>query len=99
MFQHKISGFSEKSGSMIQIRKGTEGSVYANFTYTYDQRIDNMNTRTLQGMSTTAETRFLLANKYFEEYQQFVDYYGDYDYADKFVKAADAETSTDFKNG
>jgi uncharacterized protein YcnI len=89
---HKISGFSDKSGSTVQISKG-------NFTYTYDQRIDNMNSRTLQGMSKTAETRFLVADQYFEEYQQFVDYYGDYDYADKFIKAADTATNTDFENG
>ena len=92
-----ISGFADKSGSKVQISKG--GSTYANFTYTYDQRIDNMNSRTLQGMSKTAETRFLVANQYFDEYKQFIEYYGDYDYADKFILAADTETDTDFTNG
>lgn len=92
-----ISGFADKSGSKVQISKGE--STYANFTYTYDQRIDNMNSRTLQGMSKTAETRFLVANQYFDEYKQFIEYYGDYDYADKFILAADTETDTDFTNG
>lgn len=74
-------------------------STSTNYTYAYDQRVDNMNTRTFQTMTKTAETRFLVAGSFFEEYQQFVDYYGDHDYADKFIMAADNRVNTNFKNG
>ena len=58
-----------------------------------------MNTRTLQSMSQTAEIRYTLKGQYFEEYQTFIDYYGDHNYADKFIIAADMELDTNFKSG
>lgn len=71
------------------------------YTYTYDKTADNRNVRTLQGFSTTANTRMRPdqdKDPYFEEFQKFVDYYGDYDYADRFVQAAFEGKKTDFTN-
>jgi len=87
-------------GSVRFVLAGDADTKYTEYTYEYNQREDNMNSRTLQSMSKTAEARYKLATgSYFDEYRTFVNYYGDYDYADKWIMAADAAKNTNFKSG
>jgi hypothetical protein len=68
--------------------------------YNYDVMTANDNARTLQGFSTGARAEmYECDNCPYVDYQKFVNYYGDFDYANKFVLAALSGGSTNFKNG
>jgi hypothetical protein len=74
------------------------------FEYTYlneDIRTSNFNGRTLQSFSTLASQEMRLCPQcaFYPDYQQFVDYYGDEAYADKWVLAAFHNTTTQFTAG
>mmetsp|Transcript_3258 Transcript_3258/g.6012 ORF Transcript_3258/g.6012 Transcript_3258/m.6012 type:complete len:510 (-) Transcript_3258:112-1641(-) len=63
------------------------GSVTVNgvaYAYTYDVMTGNGNGRTIQGFSIQAEAKM----KNWQEYPKYSDYYGDYDFGDKWVKNA-----------
>lgn len=69
--------------------------------------VSNTNARTIQGFSTGANTRMRPANPdnsastsnpYFPDFQKFVDYYGTYDYADKWISAALLGERADLSN-
>jgi hypothetical protein len=69
-------------------------------TYTYNVKTANDNGRTLQGFSTGAQEKmYECANCPYVDYKKFVDYYGDFDYANKFVVAALSGGSTNYKTG
>jgi hypothetical protein len=73
------------------------GEVENVFNYKYNIRANNKNNRTLQRLSTMANTTMNGSDgKYYKEYQTFVDYYGDYDYADKWVTSAFRKQYTGF---
>ena len=57
--------------------------------------------RTLQGFSTSAQTKMYdgCPGCPYTHYQRFYDYYGDFDYADKWVSAALAGTDLVFASG
>merc|ERR1719353_1375558 len=57
--------------------------------------------RTIQGFSTGAEGKMYdgCAGCPYKHYSMFYDYYGDFDYADKWVSAALAGTSMSFTSG
>jgi hypothetical protein len=89
------AGFKD-SGTVTVIRDGKEP---LEFEYKYNIRKENLNTLTLQSLSTTAETAMKVVDgNYIPEYQVYVNYYGDYDYGDKWVSAAEAGTNTGFKS-
>lgn len=70
------------------------------FNYTYDPLVDNNNKRTLQGFSTQAEEKmYKCANCPYSTYKKFYDYYGVFDYANKWVLAGFAGTDTSFTRG
>jgi hypothetical protein len=76
-----------------------DGVVDNVFHYTYDNRADNKNTRTLQRLSTMANTTMKGSDgKYYKEFQIFVDYYGDYDYGDKWITSAYKKQNTAFSS-
>jgi hypothetical protein len=60
-----------------------------------------MNDRTIQGFNTRAreKMRKCASCDYYEDFQKFVDYYGDVYYADIWVSAAFNEVTTAFDNG
>jgi hypothetical protein len=69
--------------------------------YTYTPATDNRNGRNIQGFSTNAIDKMRKCDTcdYYEDFQKFVDYYGDVFYADKWVSAAFDESNTAFDNG
>lgn len=71
------------------------------FEYTYNIRRDNINLRTLQSFSLHASSRSksCVNCTYYETFQKFVNYYGDRNYADKFIMAASFGNSTTYSNG
>jgi hypothetical protein len=63
----------------------------------YDNRRGNMNTRSLQLLSTNATNSMKGPDgKYYPEFQTFLDYYGDANYGDKWITAAARRQKTDF---
>jgi hypothetical protein len=69
-------------------------------SYSYDPKTKNVNKRTIQGFSTGAEQKmYRCENCPYYTYRKFRDYYGTFDYADKWINAAFDGTSTTFSNG
>lgn len=68
---------------------GSHRSSSSVFNYSYDVRIDNANLRTLQLLSTEANLTMRKSENpcsvcpYIDDFQKFVDYYGEFGYADK----------------
>jgi uncharacterized protein (DUF736 family) len=83
------------------MRNGTEPSSLV-LEYKYNIRKENLNNATLQSLSTTAETAMTVngnsSNSYIPEYQVYLNYYGEYDYGDQWISAAEAGTNTDFQS-
>ena len=80
----------------------TFDGVGGSFTYTYDVNTGNTNARTIQGFSTGANSRFRPGDgePFFDDFQKFVTYYGDIQYADEWVTAAiEKRDTTGFTNG
>lgn len=71
--------------------------------YNYTVYRDNSNAITVQKFSTEASSRMRPgtdgSRPYYTDFQKFVDYYGAYDYADKWIMAALKGNPTDFTNG
>lgn len=85
----------------LTANNGTLNTKDQSVSYTYNPSSNTESARTLQGFSTTAVTRMRPDQDklpYFEEFQKFLDYYGDTDYADKYIQAAFAGESTSFTN-
>ena len=65
------------------------------FAYSYNNRLDNNNLRTIQSFSTNASVTMKGPDgNYYKEFQSFVNYYGDTDYGDKWVTAAYQKNNT-----
>jgi hypothetical protein len=77
------------------IRNGQEP---LEFEYKYNIRKENLNNLTLQSLSTTANTAMKVNGSYIPEYQVYVNYYGEYDYGDQWISAAEAGTNTGFQS-
>ena len=75
--------------------------VAGELTYSYDPLTENLNGRTLKGFSTGAQAKMFACGVGcpMAEYMKFYDYYGEYDYADKWIEAAFQGVATDFTNG
>jgi len=98
---NKCPGFN--ASGILQIAPLTDPQSIADFKYVYDNRRDNLNYRTIQKFSIDAVNLMNMCQGssqpcYFDDYQQFVDYYGDYDYGDKWVMAAGNGENTEFSN-
>jgi hypothetical protein len=69
-------------------------------SYTYDLIMDNHNSRTIQGFSTDSSDIFIKCQRCpLATHQKFVNYYGDFSYADDFIQAALNGAETNFENG
>jgi hypothetical protein len=93
-------GFAD-TGFVEFVEEGSNQGEGVKFNYSYSVRHDNVNHRTLQSLSTKAKDtmRSCPSCDYHSDYQKFVDYYGDEDYADKWVLAASYELATEFSSG
>jgi len=76
------------------------------YNYTYDIRLDNLNGRTLEGLSVHAKGTMKKgggidcdACPYIDDYQVYLDYYGDTDYANIWFSSASYNKSTTFSSG
>lgn len=79
---------------------GTLSIDGATLSYTYNPKSDNTNKRTLQNFSTQAEDKmFRCENCPYPTYKKFREYYGFFDYADKWINAAFDGTGTNFARG
>ncbi len=68
-------------------------------SYTYNPQTDNLAKRTIQGFSTSAQSKMAqCANCPYDTYEAFYNYYGEYDYANQIVLAAFSGQPTQFKN-
>jgi len=69
--------------------------------YSYDIKTANKNGRTMQGFSTAAKAKMFDCGVGcpHKEYMKFYTYYGQHDYADKWIIAAMGGTKTNFTNG
>jgi hypothetical protein len=86
------AGFKD-AGTVTVMRSGKEP---LELEYRYNIRKDNLNSLTLQSLSTTAETVMKVNGSYIPEYQMYVNYYGAYDYGDQWISAAAAGNHTGF---
>ena len=74
--------------------------IDGDLSYSYDPTTKNVNKRTIQGFSTSAEEKmYRCDNCPYNTYRKFREYYGFFDYADKWINAAFDGTSTAFSNG
>merc|ERR1712166_1639392 len=74
--------------------------IDGDLSYSYDPTTKNVNKRTIQGFSTSAEEKmYRCENCPYNTYRKFREYYGFFDYADKWINAAFDGTSTSFSNG
>jgi hypothetical protein len=80
---------------------GSTMELAAAFSYDYEVRFDNRNDLTLQSLSLRAGTDMKeFGNRtHIPEYHAFVTYYGDEDYADKYITAAYLGQATKFTSG
>jgi hypothetical protein len=87
-----FSGFLEEG----KVRFVSNGKT-DEYSYIYDNRRNNMNTRTLQSFSTNATTSMVGPDgQYYKEFAIFVDYYGDANYGDKWITSAARKQNTAF---
>jgi len=70
-------------------------------SYSYDIETENTNGRTIQGWSTSADSKMRVkpSEPFLPDFQKFYDYYGDSNYGDKIVMAAFSGTATAFTSG
>jgi hypothetical protein len=78
----------------------TVEGLNAPVTYTYTVAEHNTNERTIQGFSAGAKAKMYTCEKCpYVTYEKFYQYYGQFDFADKWVTAAFDGGSTTFSNG
>jgi hypothetical protein len=74
--------------------------VGQSFEYEYVVKKGNFNYRTIAGFSTEAKKRMWDCDACpLDTYAKFVEYYGEYDYADQIITAAFNGGKTNLKNG
>jgi len=70
---------------------------FKGYPYTYDLEVSNVNKRTIQSFSTTAEDKMYRCPYCpLQMFQKFFQYYGTFDYANQLVLAAFEGKSTNF---
>lgn len=87
------TGFTRQSTIKIA-SKGSPRNMSSAYNYTYNIHLDNKSGRSLQTIAKEANS-FRGVN----DYDLFAQYYGDYDYADRWVMAAADGGATNFKSG
>jgi hypothetical protein len=97
-FAFILKGFA--SIGEVQILDLQHEAPAYHYNYEYDIRNDNYNQQTIQSFSTRAEeTMYTCDYCPYPDYAKFVEYYGEFDYADNLIQAALNGTETSFKRG
>ena len=75
--------------------------AFGDLSYSYTVESDNKNERTIQGFSHQAKEKMNDCDSCpYDTYKKFYNYYGQYDYADRYVMAAFNKAATQgFANG
>lgn len=92
------------TGKLLVVPPGVARDSGIHYQYKYDERKDNRNALTLQSLSTLAGDKMRKGGEctvcpYIDEYQMFINYYGDKNYADKWILAASYSQHTNFETG
>lgn len=89
-----FSGFADRGELIFH-------DVDVKITYSYNSNFDNVNGRTIQGFSLFAEKEMASCGKNcpYKDFAKFLKYYGEYDYADKWIQAAFMQQRTSFERG
>mmetsp|Transcript_3680 Transcript_3680/g.6993 ORF Transcript_3680/g.6993 Transcript_3680/m.6993 type:complete len:438 (+) Transcript_3680:3298-4611(+) len=92
---HNTAGCFKATGTVSNVP-----GVTTDLDYTYEPEQDNLNGRTIKGFSTAVRPRMLECPKCpYPDAKFFVDYYGDSDYADKWITASFTGGRTNFGSG
>ena len=98
---YAVGGNSQKSGGKLRTLRGFSTGAYKKM-YKGCERGEageaGYEGNTLTATSESGEPP-LAGKQCYKEYKMFHEYYGDFDYADKFVMAALQGTSTNFSRG
>ena len=87
-------------GTVRLVLDGQAAATGKTFAYSYDDRLNNQNSLTLQSLSKNATNSMKgPSGAYYPEYQLFLNYYGDTDYGDKWINAAAIKANTNFATG
>lgn len=93
-----ITGSANTNGCFAP--SGTVSSGTRSYTYEYVPLEDNKNGRTIKGFSTSVKSKMLdCPSCPYTDAGYFVSYYGNPDYADKWINAALVGGKTDFISG
>jgi len=102
-FEANRAGCFTDSGTVVVVQKNQLSSQSKRFNYKYNPRLDNNNARTLQTFSTTAHNVMHplgdMNAPYIPDYQVFLDYYGNTEYANMWVMAANGGKDVTFSSG
>lgn len=88
------------SGTVRIAPLGGARSQGHDFPYSYNVRVANMNGRTLRQLSINAASVMRdPAGSFFDDFQLFLNYYGQPDYGDHWIESALAKNTTNFRSG
>jgi len=109
----KVQYLSSKDCHVNGVAALTKGCFFENGTitlgspieaiidYSYNKTADTYNKRTIQGFSTDAGKKMYTCDDGcpFEDYEKYYNYYGEFDYANRWIVAAFGNAKTTFTNG
>jgi hypothetical protein len=97
---NRIPGYNDQ-GHVTLVPPGESANRGDKLAYKYDIRQDNWNLRTLQSLSTNADTsmRPCPGCPFYADFQTFVNYYETTEYADSWIMAAALNRSVAFPSG
>jgi hypothetical protein len=95
-------GFGSSGSVGFQLPEGfglSQETIY--YDYEYDVREENFNGRYLKRLSSDADKAMRACPEcgYYPDFKMFVDYYGNVDYAHRWINAAFFGEQTNFENG
>lgn len=96
----QVGGLPKQNTAGCLSSSGTLSIDGTKVQYSYDPKTANINKRTIQKFSTDSEAKmYRCENCPYDTYRKFREYYGHFDYADKWIQAAFDGRSTELSNG
>jgi transcription elongation factor Elf1 len=96
----QVGGLPKPNLDGCFVASGTFSIDGDSVNYTYDPKTQNVNIRTIKGFSTSAEEKmFRCSNCPYDTFKKFREYYGFFDYSDKWIDAAFDGKGTVFARG
>jgi hypothetical protein len=94
-------GFAANGTVGFLLPDAFDASQATEYAYAYDTRQENYNGRFLKRLSSDADAamRPCPTCGYYPDFQKFFDYYGNFDYAHRWINASSYSEQTNFKNG